>query len=44
MNIYKNNQADKAVKRETKIQSSSSETVTSLSYLKKKIKKKSLLE
>ena len=44
INIYRNDQADKAAKRETKIQSSSSEAVTSLSYLKKKIKKKSLLK
>ena len=44
MNIYGNDQADKAAKRGTKIQSSSSEAVTSLSYLKKKIKEESLLE
>ena len=44
MNIYGNDQADKAAKRGTKIQSSSSEAVTSLSYLKKKIKKESLVK
>ena len=44
INIYRNDQTDKAVKKETEIQSSSSEAVTSLSYIKKKITKESLLE
>jgi ribonuclease HI len=44
MNIYGNDRADEMAKKGTEIQSSGGETITSLSFLKKKIKEESLLE
>jgi hypothetical protein len=44
MNIYENEMTDKAAKRETKMQNSSLESYILLVYIKRRIKKSTLLE